>query len=114
MPPVFRRIDGTHGFIEIPMLGTRIGEIGPWTLTRRGEAHLNPQDPEAAEFDLTATLTLVPNEALWNDPDYEKRVVISMRRGKRTWTVQPVEGPGQRTALNGRSLIMERVITHDV
>lgn len=108
MPNIFGKITGYHGRIEIPDLGAVIGEMTHWELRRRGNPE-NSRDPEADYFDLHADLRFV-NEALFDDPDYERRVIIQGGRGQ-TYLVEVVPGPGQRTALTGRSLKMERIKT---
>lgn len=108
MPAVFKRTSGFHGKILIPDLGAVIGETATWTLTRRGSEERS-RDPEAEFFDFRADLKFV-NDALFNDPDYEKRVIIQAGKGQ-AYRLEPVDGPGQRTVLTGRNLIMERVRT---
>jgi len=107
VPGLYGRMNGFQGRIEIPDLGAVIGEMNTWTLIRRGNTTENSRDPEADNYDLTADLRFV-NEALFGDADYEKRVIIQAGRGQ-SYVIEPVEGPGQRTALNGRKLVMERV-----
>jgi hypothetical protein len=107
VPGLYGRMNGFQGRIEIPDLGAVIGEMSTWTLTRRGNTTENSRDPEADNYDLTADLRFV-NEALFGDADYEKRIIIQAGRGQ-SYVIEPVEGPGQRTALNGRKLVMERV-----
>lgn len=106
MPSVFKRKTGFHGRIEIPDLGAVIGETATWVLTRRGNDE-NGRDPEASYYDFHADLKFV-NEALFKDSDYEKRVVIHAGKGQ-SYEIVPVIGPGQRTVLTGRSLVMERI-----
>ncbi len=106
MPAIFKRLQGQHGRVEIPDLGALIGNMSSWTLTRRGSSE-NSRDPEAEFFDFHAVLTFV-NEALFGDPDYEKRVVIQAGKGM-SYLLEPVDGPGQRTALTGRNLSIERI-----
>lgn len=101
MPALFGRIERLRGSIDIPRLGAPVAEIVSATLSRRSK-----EGPESDLYDLHATLSGV-NAALFNDPEYEKRVIV--RLGKQAWLLEPQEGPGQRTALAGRSLIMERV-----
>ena len=110
MPGIFKVSSGFHGKVEIPDLGAVIAETASWRLVRRGDAEANSKDPEAELYDLRADLKFV-NEALFNDPDYEKRIVLVAGRGQasQSYRIDPVEGPGQRTMLSGRSLVMERV-----
>jgi hypothetical protein len=100
LPAIFRKIDGRYGRIEVPFLGALIGNINSWTLTRRAD-----RGPDSELFDLHAALSFV-NEAMFHDPDYEK--VVFVRGGKgQEYRLEQVSG--QRTVLQGRSLIMERV-----
>lgn len=108
MPGVFKRITGHHGRIEIPDLGAVIGETVSWTATRRGDDE-NSRDPEAEFYDFRAELRFV-NDVLFNDPDYEKLVIINAGKGQ-SYRLEPVPGDGQRTVLTGRVLVMERVRT---
>jgi hypothetical protein len=106
MPGIFKRLQGQHGRVDIPDLGAHIGGITSWTLTRRGDG-TNPKDPEAEFYDLNAVLAFI-TESLFLDPDYTKRVTIQHGKGQ-AYRLEPELGPGQRTALVGRNLIMERV-----
>lgn len=80
--------------------------MSSWTLTRRGESE-NSRDPEAEFYDLHAVLSFI-QEALFLDDDYEKRITVQLGKGQ-TYQLTPEEGEGQRTALTGRNLTMERV-----
>jgi hypothetical protein len=106
LPAVFKTQRGLHGRIEIVDLGAVIGETISWVLTRRGNDE-NRRDPEAEFFDFRADLRFV-NEALFNDDEYEKKVYINGGKGQ-SYLLEPVPGKGQRTALTGRSLVMERI-----
>ena len=105
MPPIFKRIEGRKGRIDIPFIGAVVGNIISFTLTRRAD-----RGPEAEFYDFHAALSFI-SEALFNDDDYQKRVIVVV--GKRPFRLDPAEGPGQRTALQGRSLVMERVALKD-
>lgn len=108
MPGLYKRIDGLVGRVDIPEIGAHIGDFVSATLTRRGEVEDNPRDPEGSFYDLHAVLRFV-NKALFEDPDYQKVVTVWVKRNpRRRWVLEPRQGPGQRTALQGRSLIMER------
>jgi len=101
MPALFGRYEPLRGSIDIPRLGAPVAEIVNGTLIRRAR-----EGPESDLFDLRATLGSV-HVALFNDPEYEKRVQV--RLGKLSWVLEPEPGPGQRTALTGKTLTMERV-----
>lgn len=107
MPTLFhRRIEGRYGRIEVPYLGIRIADVVSWTCLRRAET-----GDEAAFYNFSAILGWA-QEALFNDPDYEKVVIVRVGKGPEHRVVP--QGSGQRTALNGRSLVMERVILERV
>lgn len=109
MPGFLPRIPALRGRIDIADLGAHIGDFVDGTLTRRGDAAVNSRDTEADYYDLHAVLRFV-NKHLFEDPDYTPIVrVWTKRNPKRKWILVPQPGPGQRTALQGRSLIMERV-----
>lgn len=102
MPGVFRQIGNVRGRIEVPHLGALIGNIQSGTLTRRGD-----EGPESDFYDLNAVLAWV-TAAMFNDADYPKQVIVQLSRS-RAYILEPQVGPGQRTVLTGRSLVMERV-----
>ena len=93
------------GVVDIEFLGGIVGELASWTLTRRGD-----EGPEAGLYDLRATFTFVA-EALWDDPEYEKRIILSLSPRKQYRLQQAENFP---TVRNGRSLLMEGVTIHDV
>lgn len=103
IPLLYGRIEGRYGRIDVPFLGTRIGEVTHWLATRRSE-----NGPESAFYNLHISLKWM-NEALFNDTEYVKKVVLRIGKGGVEYEVKPVEGPGQRTALSGASLVMDRV-----
>ena len=70
------------------------------------------QGPESDLYDLHAVCSFI-QKALFEDPGYQKLILIQPGRG-RAYRLVPVEGPGQRTVLSGRSLIMERVALRNV
>jgi hypothetical protein len=86
------------GRIDVEEIGLHIGKVGSWTLTpRMGEG-------EARFSDLRAVLVWIQRE-LFLDPAYPHQITLQL--GKQALRV--MQDPGQRTALNGKSLIMERV-----
>lgn len=105
MPLFYKRLEGPNGRIEVPHLGLLIGRIAHWTLTRRADT-----GADADFFDLHAHLAMV-NPALFNDPEYEYEVIVQFGKGVGGRSHRIVQEPGQRTALEGRSLVMERVKT---
>lgn len=104
----FGRIEGRDGRIEIPTLAAPIGELSSYSLTRRAD-----QGTEAGYYNFHGILKWVV-EALWLDTDYTKRVIVKHPGGGVEYLIVPVEGPGQRTALSGKSLVMDRVILEKV
>lgn len=109
MAYLFKSIrSGIHkpaGVVDIEFLGGKVGDLASWTLTRRGD-----EGVDAGLYDLRAVFTYVA-EALWDDPDYEKRVVLNLNPQKQ-YRLQQAEG--FRTVRNGRSLLMEGVTIHVV
>jgi len=101
---LFKQIkSGTYrpaGMIDIPFLGAKVGEIKTWTLQRRGD-----EGPDAGLYDLHAVLSFM-SEALWNDDEYTKRVVVNISPF-RQYRLEQI--PGMRTVLTGRSLLIEGV-----
>jgi hypothetical protein len=103
VPLLFNRVSGVSGSIDVPRLGVPIAEISSWTLTRRGEMEPGT-DTEANYFDLRAILSRF-TQAIFDDPEYDKRVILVLKGQKYLVT----QAPGQRMALTGRSLVMEKV-----
>jgi hypothetical protein len=97
----FKNISGVGGGIEVPFIGIHVATVAGWQLKRRGD-----EGPDAALFDLHASLSFV-NQAIWADKDYEKEVILELGRGRPKYKVE--QGPGFKTALNGRMLVMEGV-----
>jgi hypothetical protein len=88
------------GIVDIPFLGAKVGEFTNWTLQRRGD-----ESPESGLYDLHAVFSFV-SDALWEDPEYVKRIVINISPTKQ-YRLEQV--PGMRTVLTGRSLLIEGV-----
>ena len=98
----FNRLSGTEGKVTIRGLGSVVGEIANWTLTRRGE-----EGPHAGTFDLRVVFSfLVP--ALMLDPDYneDREIVMTVSKG-RAFRLK-LDAP-ERMALQGKVLFMEGV-----
>ena len=93
------------GVVDIPFLGAKVGELLSWTLTRRGD-----EGPDAGLYDLHAIFSFVV-DALWDDPDYTKRIVVSLSPHKQYRLEQ---FPGFATERSGRSLLIEGVKLHAV
>jgi hypothetical protein len=72
-----------------------------------------PQGPDSNFFRLHANLEFV-SKALFEDPSFEKRVIVQLGRGRAGRSHYLVQEPGRRTALEGRSLIMEGVLPHAI
>jgi hypothetical protein len=93
------------GIVEIPFLGAKVGEFDSWTLQRRGD-----QGREAGLYDLHAVFSFV-SEALWNDDEYQKQILVNLNPHKQYRVLQE---PDMRTVLSGRNLLIEGVTIHDV
>lgn len=103
IPLLYGRIEGRYGRIHVPFLGTICGEVTHWVASRRSD-----KGPESEFYNLHISLKWA-NDALFNDDDYVKKVKLRIGKGGVEYVVVPVEGPGQRTALSGNSLVMDRV-----
>ena len=88
------------GTVEIPFLGAKVGELSNWTLQRRGDF-----GPDAGLYDLHASFSFL-SDALWNDQEYPKTVVLSLNP-TRHYRLEQAEG--YATVREGRSLVMEGV-----
>jgi hypothetical protein len=91
------------GIVEIPFLGAKVGELDKWVLQRRGD-----EGPDSGLYDLHAVFSFV-SEALWNDEDYQKAIVLNLSPHKQ-FRVQ--QEPDMRTDLSDRALLMEGVTIH--
>ena len=93
------------GSVEVAFLGSKVGDIAKWSLTRRGD-----EGPDADLYDFRATFSFIV-EALWDDPEYEKKIVINLNP-KTQYRLQQAEGfPMVR---DGRSLLIEGVTIHAI
>jgi len=102
MPLMMNRLEGRDGTATIKGLGTLVGEIATWTITRRGE-----EGPSAGLFDLRAVFSfLVPSLLL--DPDYneDRALLLAVARGRNI--IVRLDDPA-RINLQGRVLFMEGV-----
>lgn len=97
-------LSGSEGRITVPHLGAVIGAMDGWTLTRRGES-----GPDAALYDLRASFSRFFNRSLYDDPDYEKKVVVVLQRGKEFEVKQAAGHKTSFNTLNGIELRMEGV-----
>lgn len=88
------------GIVDIPFLGAKVGEFSSWSLERRGDS-----GPDAGLYDLRAVFAFV-STALWEDPEYEKRIVLNINPFKQ-YRLEQV--PGMRMDLAGKSLLIEGV-----
>lgn len=98
---LFGRIEGFGGGVEVPYIGIHVATIAKWRLTRRGE-----DGQDAALFNLHAALSFV-NRAIWEDPDYEKEVIVELGRGRMRYRIEQVEG--HATMLTATALTMDGV-----
>lgn len=96
---IFQKLSGVDGFVKIEALGALIGQMGTWTLTRRGD-----DGPKEGWYDLRAVFSYI-NPHLWADDDYAKTVVIKL--GKQQFRLE--QEPEFASHLEGRSLLMEGV-----
>jgi len=92
------------GYVDVPFLGAKVGEFTSWTLQRRGDT-----GPDAGLYDLRAAFSFVV-APLWNDTDFEKRIVLRMSPSKQ---FRLELAPNAVTVRQGESLLIERVLIHD-
>jgi hypothetical protein len=93
------------GIVDVPFLGAKVGEFANWTLTRRGD-----EGRDADLYDLRAAFSFV-SDALWDDPEYVKRIVVSITPHKQYRLTQ---APGYAMVRQGSSLLVEGVTLDDV
>ncbi len=98
-------ITSPAGVVDIEFLGGKVGDLSSWTLTRRGD-----DGPDADLYDLRAVFAYI-SEALWDDPEYDKRIILSLNKQKQ-YRLHQAEG--FPTVRNGRNLLMEGVTIHAV
>ena len=96
------RLDGRDGKVTIRGLGSLVGEVSEWVLTRRGD-----DGPGSGMYDLRAVFSfLVPNLLL--DPDYNEDREITLSISKtRAFTLR-LDDPA-KINLQGKVLFMEGV-----
>lgn len=93
------------GIVDIPFLGAKVGELQSWTLTRRGD-----EGPDAGLYNLHAVFSFVV-DALWDDAEYTKRIVLSISPSRQYRLEQAL---GFATVREGKSLLIEGVTIHGV
>jgi len=101
---IFQKLSGVDGRMIIESLGSPIGEIGTWTLTRRGDG-----GPKEGLYDFRAVFSYV-NPHLWADDDYAKTIFIKIATSpgkKQQFRLE--QDPEFVSQLSGRSLLMEGV-----
>jgi hypothetical protein len=99
--PIFGEIRGKQGQVTIPSLGAVPGIMSSWHLKRR-ETPVQGIGP----WDFHAVLSYV-NQAYFDDADLAATMVFTVNIGNRTDgspNVHQLEGPFERTVLNGLSL----------
>lgn len=91
------------GVVDVEFLGAKVGELDNWTLTRRGDI-----GPDAGLYDLRAVFSFVV-DALWNDTEYAKRIVLYITNTPPKRRLIVHQQPGFPTTLVTRNLLMEGV-----
>lgn len=106
MPYLFKTLTGRSyknrpaGIVDIPFLGAKVGEFDSWQLHRRGD-----EGADAALYDLHASFSFL-SRPLWDDDEYDKRIVVSLSP---TQQYRLEQVPEMRTVLQGKSLLIEGV-----
>ena len=99
---IFQRLSGARGRITIPALGAHCGTMVQWELRRRG----GDDDPKAGTYDLRAVFKYI-NPYLFNDPDYEKQVIVEMGRGSQRIQLRVLTVDVEETVLRDRTLLIK-------
>lgn len=101
------KIVGAEGKVELPELGAVVGQFQKWTVSKEKK-----QDgTNTGRLKFRGELKYL-NKALFNDPDYERSVVITLRRDRRARTKKQYRvdlSEGGKASLQGRVLLMEGV-----
>jgi len=100
LPRIIPVLIGRTGRVEIPELGSSIGEVVNWTARRRAE-----KGPEAELDDLNIVFGWIQRE-LYDDPEYEKVIVLRMNRHN---AFRVEQDPGGRAEFVGKYLNLEKV-----
>ena len=97
------RLDGKDGKATIKGLGSLVGEVSEWRLTRRGD----DDSPSDGLFDLRAVFSFVV-PGLLVDPDYndDRELLLIVAKGR---TVKVSLDDPERFTLRGKVLTMEGV-----
>jgi hypothetical protein len=99
--PIFGEIRGRIGDVTIPALGVTVGTIDSWYLKRRE----NP-GPTQGAWDFHAVLSYA-NQFYFDDDELAPLMLFTVRIGSRpdgSPNLHRLEGPFERTVLNGKSL----------
>lgn len=107
-----KQIRGRRGVITIPSLGAVVARIdaqdgGEWEISRREDGRKEGEPPTYRLRALFTYLNPALLKMIESDPRYKTEFVV-------WWTANNrfrVEWPGQRLALNGRTLMIERGVT---
>lgn len=97
------RLEGRDGKATIKGLGSLVGEISQWTLTRRGDV----EAPVTGLFDLRAVFSFVVAPLLL-DPDYSEDRELTLVVGRSQVIRVKLDDPGAMR-LQGKVLSMEGV-----
>ena len=97
-----KRLDGHDGKVTIKGLGSLVGEVSQWDLTRRGD-----DGPGSGLYDLRAVFSfLVPNLLL--DPDYNEDRELTLALSKTRGFTLHLDDPA-KINLQGKVMFMEGV-----
>lgn len=100
---LFQKYQGNEGSVKIKALGSTIGKMGAWTLSRRK----NVDDEYTGDglWDLRAQMVYL-NTALLADPDYDHLIVVTVNKAT-SKQYRLVQQPGFKTEAKPNSLLME-------
>jgi len=101
------KIVGAEGKVELPELGAVVGQFQKWTVSKERK-----EDGTATgRLKFRGELKYI-NKSLFNDPDYERQVIITLQRDRRARTKKQYRVDlmdSGKVSLQGRVLLMEGV-----
>jgi len=94
---------GIDGEVTLPSIGAQLGTFQKWSLKRREDG------PTSKGFVLHAVFAYPPNDLLWNQESFTKRIVLTIKNREKTVFKQYRVEPFEEMVLKGRALQCEGV-----